>query len=167
MVLAGLNYAQRYKLKVVVARPFNIVGPGIPTTLVVGAILKRIKDSCNREGKPVIKMGNLDTQRDFVDVDDAIDAYIKMAHGDYWGEVFNICTGKPYSIRKIVEIIASFSNLPVEVEQDPALIRFPDIKVSFGSCDKAQKAFGFKPAIDIEKTLLRTWQHYKEGGVEK
>jgi GDP-4-dehydro-6-deoxy-D-mannose reductase len=164
MVLAGLNYAQRYKLKVVVARPFNIVGPGIPTTLVVGAILKRIKDSCNREGKPVIKMGNLDTQRDFVDVDDAIDAYIKMAEGDSWGKIFNICSGKPCSIRKIVEMIASFSGMSVEIEQDPMLIRHPDIKVSFGSCAKAHQAFGFYPVTDIEMTLLKTWRHYMEKG---
>ena len=160
MILAGLNYVQSCGLKIAAARPFNIVGPGIPPTLVVGAILKRIKDALLRKDKLIIKMGNLDTERDFIDVDDAVDAYIEMARGEYWGEVFNICTGKPYSIQKIVEIIASFSNLSVEIVQDPSLVRLPDIKVSFGSCDKAQNAFGFKPAIDIEKTLLRTWQHY-------
>ena len=107
-------------------------------------------------------MGNLDTERDFIDVDDAVNAYIKMAQGNCWGEVFNICSGKPYSIHKIVEVIASFSNLSVEIEQDPALIRFPDIKVSFGSCAKARKVFGFNPVADIEMTLLKTWRHYME-----
>jgi GDP-4-dehydro-6-deoxy-D-mannose reductase len=162
IILAGLNYAHNYGLKIVAARPFNIVGPGIPPTLVVGAILKRINDLLYCKDKQIIKMGNLDTERDFIDVDDAVNAYIKMAQGDCWGEVFNICSGKPYSIRKIVEMIASFSDLSIEIEQDPALIRFPDITISFGSCAKARRIFGFKPTIDIETTLLKTWQHYME-----
>ncbi|MBN1612942.1 MAG: NAD-dependent epimerase/dehydratase family protein [Deltaproteobacteria bacterium] len=165
MVSAGLNYAARYGLKIVAARPFNIVGPGIPQTLVVGAILKRIKESMHRKDKLILKMGNLDTQRDFVAVDDAVDAYVKMAHGNYWGEAFNICSGRPYPIRKIVEIIASFSPLPVEIEQDPALVRSDDIEVSFGSFAKAHETFGFTPSKDIEKILLQTWQHHSRGEV--
>lgn len=165
-ILAGLHYAQKYGLKIVAARPFNIVGPGIPPTLVVGAILKRIKDLLCGKDKKIIKMGNLDTQRDFIDVDDAVNAYIKMAQGDYWSEVFNICSGKSYSIRMIVAMIASFSDLPIVIEQDPALIRFPDIKISFGSCAKAHKIFGFNPMTDIEATLLKTWRYYMEREAE-
>lgn len=164
-VLAGINFFQHHGLKVVVARPFNIIGPGIPPTLVVGAILKRMNDSLHRKDDPVIKMGNLDTERDFVDVDDTVSAYIKMAQGDYWGEVFNICSGKPYSIRKIVEMIGSFSNLPVSIEQDPALIRSSDIKVSYGNYEKAHKTFDFIPVTDIETTLLKTWRYYMENAV--
>ncbi len=160
VVLAGLNYVQSHRMKIVTARPFNIVGPGIPQTLVVGAILKRIKDSLSQKDKLIIKMGNLHTERDFIDVNDVVDAYIKMAQGDFWGEIFNICSGKPYSIRRIVELIASFSGLPVEIEYDPALVRLQDIDVSFGSYAKANGAFGFKPLVDIEQALFETWQQY-------
>ncbi|MHB8089724.1 MAG: NAD-dependent epimerase/dehydratase family protein [Anaerolineaceae bacterium] len=166
MILAGLNYVQNYGLKIVAARPFNIIGPGMPPTLVVGAIIKRIEDSLHNKNKLVIKMGNLDTERDFIDVDDAVNACIKLAYGGYWGEIFNICSGKPYSIRKIVEIIASFSNVPVEIEQDPALIRVPDIKVSFGSYAKAHNAFGFNPVTDLETTLAKIWQQHVRGEVQ-
>jgi GDP-4-dehydro-6-deoxy-D-mannose reductase len=166
MVLAGLNYVREYGLRIVTARPFNIIGPGIPPTLVVGAILKRIKGSLHTKDKVIIKMGNLDTKRDFVDVNDAVGAYVKMAQGGFWGEVFNICSGKPYSIRRIVEMIAAFSGLPVEIEHDPALVRVPDIDVSFGSYAKAHDAFGFEPAVNIDATLFQTWQQYMEGAEE-
>jgi len=163
VVLAGRNYVQKEGLKIVAARPFNIIGPGIPPTLVVGAIIKRIKDSLNRKDKKlVIKMGNLNTERDFIDVNDAMDAYIKMVQGDFWGEVFNICSGKSYSIRKVVEVIAGFSGMPVEIEHDPALVRIPDIDISFGSYSKAQRAFGFEPVVDIERSLLEIWRQYME-----
>ncbi|MBP7506946.1 MAG: NAD-dependent epimerase/dehydratase family protein [Prolixibacteraceae bacterium] len=163
VVLAGQNYVQKEGLKIVAARPFNIIGPGIPPTLVVGAIIKRIKDSLNRKDKKlVIKMGNLNTERDFINVNDAMDAYIKIAQGDFWGEVFNICSGKPYSIRKVVEVIAGFSGMPVEIEHDPALVRIPDIDISFGSYAKAHRAFGFEPVVDIERSLFETWRQYME-----
>ncbi len=165
MVLAASNYVREYGLKIVAARPFNIIGPGIPSTLVVGAILKRIRGLIQGKDKPVIKMGNLHTKRDFIDISDAVDAYVKMAQGDFRGEVFNICSGEPYSISRIVEIIAGFSGLTVEIEHDPALVRALDIDVSFGSYAKAHDAFGFQPTINIERTLLETWQDYMEGEV--
>jgi GDP-4-dehydro-6-deoxy-D-mannose reductase len=164
MVLAGQNYVQKERLNIVAARPFNIIGPGIPSTLVVGAILKRIRDSLNRkDNKLVIRMGNLNTERDFVDVNDAVDAYVKMAQGNFWGEVFNICSGKSYSVKRIVEVIAEFSNLPVEIEHDPALVRIPDIDISFGSYAKAHNAFGYEPIVDIETSLFETWQQFMKG----
>ena len=107
-------------------------------------------------------MGNLNTERDFINVNDAMDAYIKIAQGDFWGEVFNICSGKPYSIRKVVEVIAGFSGMPVEIEHDPALVRIPDIDISFGSYAKAHRAFGFEPVVDIERSLFETWRQYME-----
>jgi GDP-4-dehydro-6-deoxy-D-mannose reductase len=161
-VLAAANYVREYGLKIVASRPFNIIGPGIPPTLVVGAILKRIKGSLHSKDKLVIKMGNIHTQRDFIDVNDAVNAYVKMAQGNFWGEVFNICSGRPYSISRIVEMIAAFSGLPVEIEHDPALVRALDISVSFGSYAKAHEAFGFEPAVNIETTLFHTWQQYME-----
>ncbi len=162
MVLMALEYARSHKLKIVIARPFNVMGPGIPATLVVGAVIKRVRDSVKSTDRPVIKMGNLDTQRDFIDVEDTVDAYIKMVEGESWGEVFNICSGEPCSIRRIVEIISSFTGMPVTIEQDQALIRHSDIQVSYGSHEKATKVFGFRPSTDIEKTLYETWKHYVE-----
>ncbi len=161
MVLAGQNYVQKERLNIVAARPFNIIGPGIPPTLVVGAILKRIRDSLDRKDKKlIIKMGNLNTERDFIDVNDAVDAYIKMAQGDFWGEVFNICSGKSYSIKRVVELIAGFSGLPVEIEHDPSLVRVPDIDISFGSYAKAHNAFGYEPLVEIEASLFEAWRQY-------
>lgn len=159
IVMAGSDYARNHGLNVVMARPFNIIGPGVPSTLVVGAFLGRIKAALGKGERLVIRMGNLDTRRDFVDVADAVDAYTRMTAGDFTGEIFNICSGKPYSIRSIVETMASVAGLSIEIVQDPALVRHHEIEVSFGSYERAERAFGFSPSTDIEASLLEIWRY--------
>jgi len=111
-------------------------------------------------------MGNVDSQRDFVAVGDVADAYIKMVEGDCRGEVYNVCSGKPFSIRRIVELIASYSNIAVEIVHDPALVRCQDVPVSFGSYAKANRDFGFVPGTDIETEIAEAWRYYMEQASE-
>lgn len=159
MTLAALDIAARHRLKIVVARPFNLVGPGIPASLVVGAILDRAKKALEGPGEPVVKVGNLDTQRDFVDVEDAVDAYVRMIKGDFWGQVFNICSGKPALIRDVVETLLSHSPRPIRLEVDPALVRPSDNPVVYGSHEKAKLAFDFEPTISLADSLTHAWDY--------
>jgi GDP-4-dehydro-6-deoxy-D-mannose reductase len=159
LCLAAQDYALHRGLKVVVARPFNIIGAGVPSSLVVGAVLDRAKRALSESDSPVIAVGNLDAMRDFIAVEDAASAYLRMIHGDYWGEVFNLCSGVPRSIRDIVESLLSHSLRRIEYRVDPDLLSRDDVAVFFGSCDKARRAFGFSPSITVEESLKSAWQH--------
>src|SRR5689334_293949 len=90
---AALNYARQHGLHVVVARPFNIVGAGVPATLLTGALLERIRIALDT-GAGLVKVGNLESRRDFVSVEDVADAYVKLLEGDFSGEIFNLCSGR-------------------------------------------------------------------------
>lgn len=151
--MAAMSYVHRYGLRVAVARPFNIVGPGIGPGLVVGAILRRAKEALATQERPVVKVGNLETQRDFVAVEDVVSGLLAMVRGDHWGEVFNICSGEPRSIREVVELALSHAPRPVELEVDPALLRPNDLKIVYGSWEKANRAFGFHPTVSLEDSL--------------
>jgi GDP-4-dehydro-6-deoxy-D-mannose reductase len=158
MTLTALDYVRNHSLKVVVARPFNIVGEGINSSLLVGEILGRVKKSLKEGGKPVtVAVGNLETERDFVAVGDVIDAYITLMQGDYWGEVFNICSGKPRSVRSVLELLLANSATPVHLEVDPVLVRPTDTLRSFGSIDKGRRYFGFVPKVPIRTVLKAAW----------
>jgi GDP-4-dehydro-6-deoxy-D-mannose reductase len=158
--LAALDYAQTYGLKVAVVRPFNIVGAGVPSTLVIGAILERIrKVLATGEQNPGIPVGNLDTQRDFIAIDDVMDSYVSIMQNKCWGEVFNICSGKPQSIRSVLAVLLSNSDKSIELKIDPALLRSADVICSHGSFKKAQKAFGFKPKMALETALKDAWDY--------
>jgi len=155
--LAGISWSRQYRMKVVIARPFNIIGAGVPPSLVVGALVTRVREALTRRRDPVVKVGNLDSARDFVAVEDAVDAYVRMSEGDHWGEIFNICSGQPTPIRKVVETLLSFAPRPVRFEVDPALFQPGEVSVMYGSYAKARAAFGFEPATLLRDALRECW----------
>ena len=163
LTLAALDYARNRGLKVSVARPFNIVGAGVPRSLVVGAILHRATLALAESDQPCVTVGNLDTERDFVAVDDVVDGYLQMVQSDHWGEVFNICSGTACSIRSVIERLLAHSPKPIELKVDPALVRPADVKSVYGDCGKANRLLGFVPGTSLDSALLCAWDHSMEG----
>lgn len=157
---AGLDYARACGLNVTVVRPFNVVGAGIPATLVTGALLERIKRTLETgELNPEVSIGNLDTHRDFIAIDDVIDAYMSIFRSDCWGEIFNICSGKPRSIHSVLETLLSFSEKAIRLKVAPELIRSSDVHTSYGSFEKARRAFGFTPRKELDAALKDAWDY--------
>jgi len=152
MTMTALDYVRRFGLKVVIVRPFNIVGAHVPAQLVVGALIERIRQ-CIDHGSGVVRVGNLDTARDFIAVDDVVDGCLRLIQADCWGEVFNLCSGVPRSVRWIVQRIFMELGRSLPLEVDETLVRPDDIPLSYGSWMKASKAVGFKPQPDIEPAL--------------
>lgn len=152
MTMMALDYARRFGLKVVCVRPFNIVGAHVPANLVVGALIERIRH-CIEQGGGAVRVGNLDTERDFIAVEDVVDGSLRLIESECWGQVFNLCSGVPRSIRSIVENISLEMGRRFPLEVDQGLIRPDDVKTSYGSWTKAATAVGFRPNSDIESAL--------------
>ncbi|MGB7849079.1 MAG: NAD-dependent epimerase/dehydratase family protein [Candidatus Acidiferrum sp.] len=163
MTLVAQNYAQFYRMKIVVARPFNIIGAGIPSTLLVGAVLSRIKQALRNGGEPVIKIGNLESERDFVAVGDVVEAYIRMMAGSFWGEIFNLCSGQPRSVRSVIDLLLRYSDRPIRLEVDASLLRSSDQKRIYGDWGKAKRAIGYEPSVPIEEALHDAWKYAIQG----
>lgn len=155
--LAILSYVEKFKLKAVVVRPFNIIGKGMPKSLFVGALLNRIKTQNTDLTGSAIEVGNIHTYRDFIDVEDVINAYISIMSGEYWGQVFNICSGQPMQIKTVLELLLSNSNKKIDYFINPDLVRNTDVISVYGSYEKAYSAFGFSPVKPIELSLKEAW----------
>lgn len=155
-------YWDRYQLPVLEARPFNHIGPRQTKGFVVpdfasqlAAIKMGIQDA-------KISVGNLDAQRDFTDVRDVARGYACLAERGQPGQAYFICSGRPVSIRYLLETLVDLSGVEPEITCDPARMRPTDIPVVYGSHERITAETGWQPEISMEQSLadaLEDWQH--------
>lgn len=138
--------------RVVVARPFNHLGPGQSPNFVVPALVSRLLDARDR-GEDSIVVGDLSTRRDFSDVRDVVRAYRLLAKLGISGEVYNVSSGHDVALLDIAHQLVARLAPNVELVVDPSLLRPIDLPVSRGSYDKLHQATGWAPLIALHVSL--------------
>lgn len=157
--LLGLQAFLGRGLEVVVARPFNHVGPGQGEAFVVSALGQRVVRAERDTG--LVRVGNLAAARDFTDVRDVVRAYRLLAQLGRAGEAYNVCCGESRTIAEIAELLTALAAGPVELRDDPALYRPADVPLVRGDPSKLQELTGWRPEIPLEQTLadvLEWWR---------
>ena len=154
--LAAEAYAQAwtraFKLDVLVARPFNHIGPGQDARFVVPSFARQLAEIA--AGAPaVLKVGNLEAQRDFLDVRDVCAAYVLLVANARPGEVYNICSGRPVAIREVLRQLITIAHVPVEVQDDPERMRPSDLPLLSGDATKLRAATGWEPSLTLAASL--------------
>lgn len=161
--LLGYQYFMSYNMYIVRTRGFNHSGPRRGEVFVEANFAKQIAEIEKGFKKPVIYVGNLEAQRDFTDVRDMAKGYWLSLEKCDPGEVYNICSGKAYKIKEVLDILLSLSKVKVEVIQDPTRIRPSDVEILLGDHSKFTEKTGWQPTIPFEKTLediLNYWRRY-------
>ena len=159
--LAAQQYINVWKMPVIIARPFNHTGPGQSPNFVASAFAKQVAEIVRGKREPVVRVGNLSAKRDFTDVRDVVRAYRLLLEKTESG-VFNICSGKPVQIQKILDTLVELSGVDVKVEVDPERLRPVDVPLIYGSFEKLRAATGWEPKIPIEQTLHDLLEWWKE-----
>ena len=106
-----------------------------------------------KNGRGTIKVGNLESRRDFTDVRDIVKAYYLAVKKCDSGEIYNICSGKSYTISHILDTLLKLSNSNIDIEKDNGKIRQDDIPELLGNNSKFCSKTGWLPTIDLNKTL--------------
>ncbi|MBN1953658.1 MAG: GDP-mannose 4,6-dehydratase [Anaerolineae bacterium] len=158
----GLQYFLSYGVDVVRLRPFNHTGPGQSPRFVVPAFASQITRVEAGLQEPVLKVGNLDVERDFTDVRDVVRAYYLAARHAAAGEVYNVAAGHPQSVHGLLGMLLSFSSAAIEVVVDPERYRPADAPVAWGSADKLYRCTGWKPEIPFAQTLQDTLVYWRQ-----
>lgn len=144
-----------------IARAFNHVGPRQAPSFVASSIAKQIAEIETGVRPPALAMGNLDSQRDIMDVRDTVRAYRAMMKSARPGIPYNVCSGTAVPVRALVELMISHARVPITVTQDPARFRPNDTKLIVGHYGRLAKDTGWSPEIPFEKTvedLLGYWR---------
>lgn len=137
------------QLPITLVRPFNYTGVGQSDKFLLPKIVSHI-----RKRAPVIELGNLNVARDFSDVRAVAAYYLKLLqYPQPSGSIFNVCSGKAYTLNEILNLAQSISGHDFEVQVNPAFVRANEVKILVGNKDKLDAAVGSVPAISIEETL--------------
>ncbi|HET7695332.1 MAG TPA: NAD-dependent epimerase/dehydratase family protein [Vicinamibacterales bacterium] len=147
--LLARHLGAQFGFAVDVARPFNLLGPGLPSHLVAGSLVRQFVEA----DSGAVRVGNTHTARDFVDVRDAVRAYWLLASRDGAGGVFNVCSGAPTTIGRLVQTLQRLSGREIRIETDPARVRRDDQAEVYGSAARLSAATGWAPQIPLERSL--------------
>jgi GDP-4-dehydro-6-deoxy-D-mannose reductase len=144
------------KHKTIVLRPFNIYGPGMPDYLSISNFINQIKELSRDTVEDIkyLNVGNLEVARDFIYVDDFIDILWRLSQeSSAYGEVYNVCSGKPLSLKKIVEYMIILSGEKITIKQQRSRMRKADMKIHFGDNKKILSVIGKVNFTDWKKGI--------------
>jgi GDP-4-dehydro-6-deoxy-D-mannose reductase len=147
-------------LPVVLARPFNHLGPGQSDRLVASTLAHQVARN-ERDGTDVIQAGDLTPRRDFADVRDVVRAYRLLVERGEPGEAYNVCSGVAVPVSEVADALIAEARRPMRIELDPARLRPVELPVLQGDPSKLRAATGWAPEIPLDRTLsdlLRWWR---------
>lgn len=152
--MLGLQYFVAHHIPVIRARPFNHIGPGQTRGFVTADFASQIAAIEAGQHAPVMWVGNLAAERDFTDVRDVVRAYTLMLLKGEPGQVYNVGSGRAYSIQFILDTLLSYSTVEIEARPDPARLRPSDVPRRVGNAARLRQQTGWEPAIPLEQSLL-------------
>ncbi len=135
-------------LPITMVRPFNYTGVGQSDIFLLPKIVNHFK-----RGARVIELGNLDVARDFSDVRSVVSAYARLLELAPNGQVFNVCSGQAHTLQQVLDIAARIAGYALEVQINPAFVRFNEVKTLCGDPGKLNAALGPQAQIALTDTL--------------
>jgi len=155
-----LAYARSFSLDVVIGRFFNTIGPGQSERFVVASLAAQLA-AIAAGGRRELRVGNLQAARDFIDVRDAVAAYVALARHGENGEAYNVCSGAAVSIRDVLRELIAIARVPVEVREDPSRMRAAEIPLSVGDPAKLHAQTGWSPQMPLLRSLRDVYESAK------
>jgi GDP-4-dehydro-6-deoxy-D-mannose reductase len=140
-------------MKVVIVRTFPHTGPGRGAVFAESSFARQIAQIEAGLKPPVLHVGNLDAVRDYSDVRDVVRAYWALLERGVGGDAYNVCSGRGWSIREMLDMLLARSREKVEVRVDPERLRPSDIPVLVGDPSRLHAATGWEPRIALERSL--------------
>lgn len=155
----ALFYANQ-GMDVVIGRIFNILGKGVPSDLCAGRFAEQIVLIEKGESGRVINAHNLNSVRDFLDIEDVCSALLALAEKGKSGEIYNICSGIGLSIRDLLAQLLQYAGI-TDISINEKTGHGESIFKSIGSNAKIRKITMWKQKIDIQKSLKDTLEYYR------
>ncbi len=156
------SYWQRAEgFDLIIARPFNHIGPGQSTRFAIADFAKTIAGIRLGAVSNTLEVGDLDVTRDFTDVRDVVNAYRLIFEHGKSGETYNICSGVERHLGDTVRLLAELAGVDIELKTDPTRFRKAGQRRACGSSDKLRADTGWQPRIDWPTSLRDTLNYWE------
>jgi GDP-4-dehydro-6-deoxy-D-mannose reductase len=159
--LTALRFYLAEQMRIVVVRPFNLVGPGQPANFVCSSLARQIATAERRREPAVVQMGRLDSERDLVDIRDAVDLYVRILEKGTPGHAYNCGAGVAHPISQVLRLLKELASVEVRVQQRDDLFRSGDVRSLCADITKVTRITGWKPLLSLEtslRDLLESWR---------
>lgn len=156
--LLALLYHRAYRMRVIVVRPFFVIGP------------RKVGDVCSdfarqvvaveRGRQPSLQVGNVEAVRDFLDVGDAVRALWLLARKGEPGGIYNLCSGTGTKVRGVLEMFLAMASRPIPVEQDAGRFRLVDKPFVVGDNSRL-RALGWAPQVALRQSVAAILDYWR------
>lgn len=136
------------RLPLFFVRPFNYTGPGQAESFVIPKLVAHFARRAE-----AVELGNLDVEREFNDVRFVCEAYLQLLEKAKPGEVYNVCTGKPVTLKSVLALLSQITGHQLQVRVNPAFVRNNEIHRLCGSPAKLVGVVGEVTSPSLSDTL--------------
>jgi len=141
-------------------RPFNQLGAGQRDQFVASSFARQIAQIAAGRIQPIMRVGNLESVRDFIDVEDVIGAYVQLLDASVPAAVYNIASGLGVTVQTVLDLLIELGEVEVRVETDPARIRPTDHMV--GNPQRLHSAIGWGASTALRTSLASVLGYWRE-----
>ena len=141
-------YSNIYNLNIVNVRPFSHIGPRQTNRFVIPAFIEKVLSN-----NDLIRVGNIDVVRDFLDVRDVVSAYLLLLEYGQSGQTYNVCSGVGRKLSDVLQLIMDLSSKNLLIETDSSLLRTNENMVIIGNHNKLKEITQWQDRISFEQTI--------------
>lgn len=136
-------------LDITIVRPFHYIGPGLPEGSYFGAVARRLADGDTAPGRQELSLPDLHCRRDLLHVLDVVEAYARVAADGKPNQTYNICAGRTFTVREVVEMLVRSTGRDVRIVERPA--DSSAIPTLWGSNERLRNDTGWQPTRTVEQ----------------
>lgn len=155
------QWSQTGPFEVVLARPFNHIGPGQAETFAVSGFAKQVAEIALGIRAPEIHVGDLEVTRDFTDVSDVVNAYLTLLTKGKSGEIYNVGSGHERKISEILSRLIRIAGVSAKITIDTDRFRPTEQRRLICDASKLKNETGWQPRRQLDDTLNEIFQAWK------
>lgn len=148
LAMEHMTSQYRDQLPMVIVRPFNYTGVGHDDRFVVPKLVNHF-----RGHEAFVELGNIDVEREFNDVRTVCNAYLDLLVHETANECYNICSGKTYNLRQVVDTLTKLTGHELAIRVNPDFIRPNEVQRLCGDPHKLESCIGKLEHPTLEDTL--------------